>query len=137
MGLVITAKGFNEEIYDSGYMGFTKFRIALAKAYNQEFGELYEKWLASAYDSSKKLSNEEFKRMNELSNDDLDILLQHSDCDGKLTPKECKRIYSITKDLHCDYCQHFYLTTTDINQLEVFNRALYHCWKRRVNMYFR
>lgn len=45
MGLCIRATGFNEDIYNSGYIGFTRFRIALAKSYNQEFGELYEKWL--------------------------------------------------------------------------------------------
>lgn len=34
MGLLITinSKGFDEVIYDSGYDGFTKFRIELAKS---------------------------------------------------------------------------------------------------------
>lgn len=136
MGLVITAKGFNEEIYDSGYGGFTRFRIAVAKSYNEEFGKLYEKWIYCCSSFTEKLSSEEIKRMNELSNDNLDILLQHSDCDGKLTPTECKKIYSVTKDLKCDFPQYNYATSLNKNQLEVFNRALYHCWKRRVNMYF-
>ena len=139
MGLVITAKGFNETIYDSGYMGFTHFRVAVAKAYNQEFGELYEKWIkAVSFGISRlyKMSKEEMERLNELANNDLDLLLLHSDCDGKLTPKECKKIYEVTKNLKCDYPQCNYITDTGKNQLEVFNRALLHCWKRRVNMWF-
>lgn len=43
MGLVIRAKGFDEDIYDSGYNGFMDFRVAGAKAYNKEFGDLYER----------------------------------------------------------------------------------------------
>ena len=39
MGLVISAKGFNEEIYDSGYGGFIRFRIDLAKAYSNFYNE--------------------------------------------------------------------------------------------------
>lgn len=136
MGLCIRATGFNEDIYNSGYIGFTRFRIALAKSYNQEFGELYEKWLFAGRWGNEPMSKQEFNRLNKLANDNLDILLQHSDCDGKLTPKECKAIYEVTKDLKCDYPQNNYMTLTGKNQLEVFNRALLHCYKRRVNMYF-
>lgn len=139
MGLVIKAKGFEEDIYNSGYGGFTRFRIALAKAYNQEFGELYEKWIGTVLFSISrlyKMPKEEMERLKELANVDLYLLLLHSDCDGKLTPKECKRIYEVTKNLKCDYPQCNYITDTGKNQLEVFNRALLHCWKRRVCMWF-
>lgn len=135
MGLVIRATGFNETIYDSGYMGFTHFRVAVAKAYNQEFGELYERWIHCCITSEEFLKCDS-DRINELANVDLDLLLLHSDCDGKLTPKECKRIYEVTKNLSCDYPLCNYITNTGKNQLEVFNRALLHCWKRRVNMWF-
>lgn len=80
---------------------------------------------------------EDSQRINELANEDLNLLLLHSDCDGKLTPEECKRIYSVTKDLKCDYSQHNYMTDADKNQLEVFNRALLYCWKHKVNMWFK
>ncbi len=137
MGLTITAKGFDEEIYNSGYAGFTNFRIEIAKAYNSEFGELYKKWVRSCLmPYGDRLSPEKLNRLNELCNDDLDILLQHSDCDGKLTPQECKKIYNITKDLKCVYPQMCYGTTTGKNLFDVFNRALLHCWKRRVCMRF-
>lgn len=135
MGLAIRATGFNEEIYHSGYMGFTWFRIELAKSYNPEFGILYEKW-ARSHLTKEELSEAEINRMNELCNPDLDLFLQHSDCDGKLTPKECKLIYDVTKNLKCDYRQRNYITDTGKNQLEVFNRAFLHCWKRRVIMRF-
>lgn len=137
MGLYITAAGFNEEIYSSGYIGFTYFRIALAKAYNTEFGALYEKWIFAGRFGNEPMTTSEFNRLNELCNDDFDILLKHSDCDGKLTPKECKAIYEVTNNLKCDYPQNNYLTVSGKNQLEVLNRALLHCWKRKVNMYFR
>lgn len=136
MGLVITAKGFEEDIYNSGYGGFTRFRIAVAKAYNQEFGELYERFVEHCISFGNKMTKAEIKRMDKLRNDNLDILLTHSDCDGKLTPKECKAIYEVTKNLKCDYPQCNYITDTGKNQLEVFNRALLHCWKRRVCMWF-
>lgn len=129
MGLAIRATGFNEEIYHSGYMGFTWFRIELAKSYNPEFGSLYEKL------TKEELFDHEIKRMNELCNPDLDLFLQHSAA-GKLTPKECKLIYDVTKNLKCDYQQRNYITVTGKNQLEVFNRAFLHCWKRRVIMRF-
>lgn len=136
MGLFITATGFNKEIYNSGYIGFTNFRIAVAKAYNKEFGELYEKFVKSAVYFGG-LSEKETKRINSLSNKSLDILLLHSDCDGKLTPKECRLIYNITKDLKVDYPQSNYNTLTGYNQLEIFNEALLHCIKHRVIMRFK
>lgn len=108
MGLLIRVKGFDELIYDSGYSGFTHFRIALAKAYNKDFGDLYERWVLG-YES---ITKSDVKKMNELANEDLDLLLLHSDCDGKLTPKECKRIYNITKNLKCDYPQCNYMSNT-------------------------
>ena len=124
MGLLITAKGFDKEIYDSDYMGFTKFRIALAKSYNEEFGTLYEKWLNTSIPFVlDRLTKEEYARFNELFPIALSRLLHHSDNGGKLTPKECKKIYDITKGLKCDYIQHNYLTNTGVNQLEVFNEA--------------
>lgn len=86
--------------------------------------------------TSEEFSKCDSDRINELANEDLNLLLLHSNCDGKLTPEECKRIYDVTKNLKCDYPQCNYITNTGKNQLEVFNRALLHCWKHRVNMRF-
>jgi hypothetical protein len=135
MGLSIRVKGFDKEIYDSGYGGFTRFRIAVAKSYNSEYGNLYEKWVECCL-RREKFSDKDLYKMNKLANNDLNLLLYHSDCDGKLTPQECKKIYKITKDLKCDYPQNNYTTLTGKNQLDIFNEALRHCWKRRVNMWF-
>ena len=71
---------------------------------------------------------EEIKEWNNLCNDDLDIFLWHSDCDGKLTPKECKKIYDAMKDLKVE--MNYY----DMHQLWL--NMLRHCYKHRVNMYF-
>lgn len=135
MGLSIRVKGFDKEIYNSGYGGFTRFRIAVAKAYNEEFGKLYEDWVWCSM-TSNEFPKQDLDRINELANDDLNLLLLHSDCDGKLTPQECKKIYKITKDLKCDYLQNNYIMLTGKNQLDIFNEALRHCWKHRVNMWF-
>ena len=46
MGLTVVAKDLSDEFtYNCGYITFYHFRIALAKAYNKEFGQLYEKWM--------------------------------------------------------------------------------------------
>ena len=62
---------------------------------------------------------------------DLAILLSHSDCDGELTSKECKRIYKRLKDIEpefeVDYHQEFY---------DAFRRMLKWCWKNKRTMHF-
>jgi hypothetical protein len=35
--------------------------------------------------------------------EDIKILLNHSDCDGELTPQECRKIYNVIKAIDCDY----------------------------------
>ena len=135
MGLVISAKGLDDDIFDSGNGDFTRFRVALAKAYNMEFGLLYEKYIYNFF-VIEKITEEELDRMNKLSNKNLDILLQHSDTSGILKPWQCKKIYSVTKNLKCDMPKSHYLTVSDKNLLEEFNKAFLHCWKKKIVMYF-
>lgn len=130
MGLTIRIPGVRDN-YNCGYITFGIFRRRLAKSYNQEFGELYEKWQKSAWPMFPELTDAEVARYNELCNSDLDIFLLHSDCGGKLTPKECKRIYKAIKDLKMDMQGH-----NCGNMLEQFRMMFLHCWKYRVNMYF-
>lgn len=63
MGLSIRVKGFDKEIYDSGYGGFTRFRIAVAKSYNSEYGNLYEK-LVECCLRREKFSDKDLYKMN-------------------------------------------------------------------------
>lgn len=113
MGLTIKAKHLPyEKTYDCGYFSFMNFRLELAKTYNEEFGELYKKWI---YDG---LTEEECNRINELSNEDLDIFLNHSDCDGKISYKDCKKIYDVIKDFTMDMLGHNYGNMQYYNMLE-------------------
>lgn len=63
---------------------------------------------------------------------DLALLLTHSDCEGALLPKECKRIYKKLKDIEPefeieDYHQEFY---------NAFRKMLKYCWKNDRIMHF-
>lgn len=135
MGLTIRIPGMRDT-YNCGYITYGVFLMKLATAYNQEMGEIYEKYFKSAIPLYPKLTDTEIARYNELCNPDLDILLFHSDCDGKLTPKECKRIYKAIKDLKMDMPGHNYDDMKPYNMLERFKMMFLHCWKFRVNMYF-
>lgn len=132
MGLCATAKGLNAETgFDCGYLTYGKFLENLAYAYNKEIGEMFSYMLRGG-----KLSEEQVSRWDEICNDDLDILLFHSDCDGKFTPQECRRIYNAIKDLHMDMQGHNYIVMKPYNMLEHWKNIFLHCAKRRVNLYY-
>ena len=92
--------------------------------------ELYKKTFKD------ELQPEEIKEWNNLCNDDLDIFLWHSDCDGKLTPKECKKIYDAMKDLKVEMQGHNYIEMNCYDMHQLWLNMLKHCYKHRVNMYF-
>lgn len=125
-----------KDTYDCGYISFGMFRMEVADAFNKEMGNLYRKWYKSALPFNPPLTDEEIKRYKELRNPDLDLLLFHSDCDGKFTPKECKKIYKAIKNLKLDMVGHNYGDERTYNMLERFKMMFLHCWKFRVNMYF-
>jgi len=131
MGLTAMAKGLTSETgFDCGYITFGLYRQKVAKAYNDEFGELYKKEYTQA------LSDKEINRWNEICNDDLDIFLNHSDCDGKFTPQECRKIYNAMKDLKVEMSGHNYGVMKTYNMHEHWLNIFKHCYKRRVNLYF-
>lgn len=131
MGLSVRAKGLSDESsYDCGYSTFMQFRLQLAKIYNEEFAELYKKWCMG------NVTQNECKRMDEIGNEDLDIFLTHSDCDGKFTPEECKKIYDVIKDFKMDMQGHNYGIMKSYNMLEQWKNIFKHCYKNRVNLYF-
>lgn len=124
MGLDVSIKGLDyKDTYHGGYITFGVYRKKVAKAYNDRIGELYAKIYIE-----DDLTNEEIKEWNELCNNDLDMFLWHSDCDGKFTPKECKKIYNILKDLNIE--MNYY----DMHKLWL--NMFKHCYQKRVNMYF-
>lgn len=131
MGLDISVKGLErKDTYHCGYIKFNLYRKKVASAYNERLGELYEKTFKD------ELQPEEIKEWNNLCNDDLDIFLWHSDCDGKLTPKECKKIYDAMKDLKVEMQGHNYIEMNCYDMHQLWLNMLKHCYKHRVNMYF-
>lgn len=135
MGLDISIKGLSyDETYHCGYITFGNYRIAVAKAYNKEFGQIYEKQYRDFF--FEGYSVEDTKQWNELCNDNLDILLNHCDCDGKLTWKECKKIYDVMVNLKVEYGGHNYGTMKTYDMHTLWLNMLKHCYKHRVNMYF-
>lgn len=136
MGLDVHAKGLSvEDSYSCGYITFGVYRQAVAKAYNEEFGELYAKQYKQLFNPNP-YTDEEIERWNEICNDDLDIFLNHSDCDGKFTPEECKKIYNAMKDLKVDMQGHNYGVMKPYSMHEHWLNMFKHCYQRRVCMYF-
>lgn len=134
MGLYATAKGLNDETcYDGGYLTYGHFLMNLAEAaYGQQMGVIYKnnEFLHG------KWSESDIEYWNKRCNDDIDILLFHSDCDGKFTPQECRRIYNAIKDLKIDMVGHNYGVMKNYNMLEHWKNIFYHCATRRVNLYY-
>ena len=126
MGLDVEVKGMTrEETYHGGYVRFNIYRKEIASAYDEQLGELYSKTFYS------HLTAEEIEEWDNICNDDLDLFLWHSDCDGKFTPQECKKIYNAIKDLKIDMKKgEFY------NMHKLWLNMFKHCYKKRVNMYF-
>jgi len=132
MGLYAHAKGLSDkDCYNKGYITFGVYRINVAKAYNKRLGELYEKDY-----KDNKLTDEEIKEYNKLCNADLDIFLQHSDCEGKFTPEECKKIYDAMKNLKVLMQEHNYIIMETNNMHAHWLNIFRYCYKRRVNLYF-
>ncbi len=129
MGLDVYAKGLvNSERPEAsfitiGYIGYSFIMKELARiAYCAEMSDLY-----SDYRHIWTQADCDF--WNARCNDDLDLLLFHSDCDGKFTPKECRRVYNAIKG--------FRLDNERLNAyLEKFKAAFKHCAERRVNLYY-
>ena len=135
MGLYATAKGLTQETcFDCGYITYGHFILNLIEtAYGKECSEIFRKHMVDG----EGFTQEECDIWNTVCNDDLDILIQHSDCDGKFTPEECRRIYNAMKDLKMDMIGHNYGVMKPYNMLDHWKNIFRHCAKRRVNLYFR
>lgn len=123
MGISVMAKGLPERYsIECSYGTFYDFRVALSKAYNEEFGDLYVKWCDDA------ISDAELERMSYLSNKDLNIFLSECDSFGEFNPEECKKIYDSIRDLkiHIHY----------EDMLDKWKNAFLYCYKNKVNLTF-
>lgn len=132
MSLDLSAKGYEKEPLHIGYIGFGVIGKCIASSYNEEFGKLY----AIQYDNYpfKGYAEEQIDRWNEICDDDLDILLNHSDCDGKLTYQECRKIinaldkidFKYSDEWRQDYKEKYY----------VLKDMIRYCAKNRKTLWF-
>lgn len=136
MGLDVYAKGLSDaDSFSCGYLTYGHFLMELAKvAYGDYMAEIYKRACFTAF--GPDVTEQEARYWDEHCNDDLDLLLFHSDCDGKFTPKECRRIYNAIKDLQMDMVGHNYGQMEPYNMLEHWKKMFKHCADRRVNMYY-
>jgi len=135
MGLWAYAKGLTDETeYNCGYMTYGAFILELIRtAYGEKCYEIYRHSMITG----EQFSDADVKYWNSVCNDDLDIFINHSDCDGKFTPQECRKIFNALKPLHMDMQGHNYGVMKPYNMLEHWKYIFHHCATRRVNLYYR
>lgn len=88
MGLNISTKDERKQL-GIGYFTFTKIRGLFVLGY---FGKDYYEWYGDIVKRIDNVTEGEWEGFNKLI-EDLSILINHSDIDGKLTVNECKRLY--------------------------------------------
>ena len=133
MGLTISIKGLDDkESYNCGYITFGIFRQEISKLVSVEFGDMYRKM----YQNSRGMTDEDWTFLEQNCPAEIGPFLFHCDCDGKLTPKECRSAYSWLKDKKMDMIGHNYIYMEPYNMLEHWLKMFKFCADRRVNMYF-
>ena len=132
MGLCAHAKGLTDETeFNCGYLTYRNFIRELIKiAYDEKCCQIFDKL------GHDKLSDSDITYWNEHCNDDLDILIWHSDCSGKFIPQECRKIYNAIKDLKSNMQGHNYGVMRSYNMLEHWKNIFKHCVEKRVNLYY-
>lgn len=134
MGLDVRAKGLTvEKGVSCGYITYGRFILELIRvAYGEKCYEIFWRHLFDG----KPFTKIEEEYWNSRSNDDLDILIFHSDCDGKFTPSECRKIYNAMRNLYSDMQGHNYGVMEEYNMFEHWKAIFKHCADRRVNLYY-
>ena len=130
MGLCATAKGLTAETeFNCGYIEYADFIDEIVrKAYGDRFVQMW-------YENYSK-SDPEFEAWNRICNPALDLLIFHSDCDGKFTWQECRDIYKAIEPLKSNMTGHNYGVMKAYNMFDHWKNIFRHCWKRRVNLYY-
>lgn len=128
MGLYLKVK--NHKGISCSYSTFYHLCEAICgKYYGEKMLSLFKR---SCLRYLPQLEDEDVEYWNAHCNDDVDILILHSDCDGKLTPKECRRVYNAIKDIkiEVDPIGYYEALLEDLKELLLF------CARHRVNMWF-
>lgn len=134
MGLYATAKGLDaQSSFDCGYLTYANFIDQLVKAaYDERCYAMFH----AMYQHGEGFTEEDAAYWNAHCNDDLDVWIWHSDCEGVITPKECRAIYNAIKGLSMDVKGHNYREMESYNMLEHWKAMFLHCARRRVNLRF-
>jgi len=133
MGLATYTKNDAIEAYIRiCYSTFNFYRLSVAKAYDKTLGEIYKKAMSIPYQDDITYTEEHYYWDLLSKNEGLKVFLEHSDCDGMFTPKECRLIYNELIKLKLDPLDGS--TAYYINQ--DFIQAFEYCYKHRRNLYF-
>ena len=132
MGLTIRNK---ESSIDMGSGGFCRLRETIAGILSEEFKDLYVSWTSLSNPISDDEGNERLKALFEkraLKEEDAPVLdfLFKPDSEGKLSPKECKRLYSLIKD-YDNNILYGYVGRPDCARFRDFKAIVEECAKNR------
>lgn len=135
MGLCATAKGLTAETeFNCGYITYGNFIIELVRvAYGQRLAESFRSVALLGHGMPKP----DIDLWNRVCSPALDLLIFHSDCYGKFSWQECRDIYKAMLPLNSKMTGHNYEVMKTYNMFDHWKNIFHHCWKRRVNLYYR
>lgn len=142
MGLDTFASGLShDDNFHGSYGLYSSFIEELIRqAYGEKCREIRRRAVCDGFCDGKymgALTDDDIRTWTENHNEDLDILIFHSDKDGKFTPEECRRIYSAIQDIHFDLDENTYSGRRLMECLEQFKKIFKYCRDKRVNLYYK
>lgn len=133
MGLTVRIKGY-EGAYDCGYITYGNFILDLIEhAYNKRLRDEFSDYMFSG----ERFTEDFVDRWSKVSDPNLDIFIFHSDCDGRFTPQECRKIAKALKRVpYFESHGHNYGDMKPYNMLDKFIDMFDYCAKHRVCMFY-
>lgn len=133
MGVFIGTKRCNIAM---GYGSFSNFRIEVAKAFSEDFGEQYKDYLNKACKELFCGTEENIKRLDkdfsaylktvDISDDIVNFLFQ-TDCGGKINCKTARKIRDLCNKSKCEYKFGYDSDKRTIKEIaEIFDDAVKH-----------
>lgn len=141
MGITLFATNSTHS-FDMGYGGFFNLRTNLAKAFDEEFGELYAALRyckqPEDYEFFDKICNDMLsdERFKEEDNDIIEFLFM-PDSDGKIKYRTCGKLYNLIKDIDFKDKIFVYGAHSDGKDYEYLKEFLHECYSHRRNMRWR
>jgi hypothetical protein len=133
MGVTIGNK--NRSI-DMGYGGFYNLRCTVAGLLSKELGKLYKDWchpVSSLTDEEGNKLLAKLEEKGEFAKEDYPVLdfLFASDTGGKVSAKDCRRLYNVIKD-HDDNICYGYAGHKDCAKFKDFKEIVEDCARNRL-----